>query len=248
MRGVAKATLNQVLVGALAQLCREKPQGADAIRFLGRYLLSHNPNTPVVEEPEEVITRPSHPAGSSPYTIVFVLGGPGSGKGTQCAHIAKEMGFMHISAGDELRKFVESGSSAAASIKQMMHEGKIVPYEVTLGLLQRAMDQSGRQRFLIDGFPRALDQAFAFEKKICQCAFVLNLVLSDDEMRARLATRALTSGRDDDNEATVSKRLVTFHAQTEPVLQFYEQFHKVKNVDASGSIEAVWALVKPLFQ
>ena len=155
---------------------------------------------------------------------------------------------MHISAGDELRKFADSGKPEAAAVKQMMVDGKIVPYEITLSLLQRVMEQSGRQRFLIDGFPRALDQAFAFEKKICQCAFVLNFSLSDDEMRARLTTRGLTSGRADDNDATITKRLATFHAQTQPVVQFYDQFHKVKNVDASGSIEQVWALVKPVFE
>ncbi len=106
--------------------------------------------------------------GESKYFVVFGLGGPGSGKGTQCALISKEYGFMHISAGDELRKFVESGVPEAAAVQKIMLEGKIVPYEVTLGLLQKVMDESGCNKFLIDGFPRALDQGFAFEKKVCR--------------------------------------------------------------------------------
>ncbi len=249
LRGVAKPSLNQVLIGALAELCRQKPQGADAVRFLGRYLLAHNPSQPVVEEPDEpaVGKRSSNPSGAAPYSIVFVLGGPGSGKGTQCALIAKEFDYMHISAGDELRKFVESGKPEAAAVKQIMVEGKIVPYEVTLGLLQRVMDASGKQRFLVDGFPRALDQAFAFEKKICQCAFVLNFTVADEVLRQRLRQRGLTSGRADDNDETIAKRIVTFHSQTEPVIQFYDQFHKVKSIDASGSVEHVWAAVKAAF-
>ncbi len=79
------------------------------------------------------------------YFVVFVLGGPGSGKGTQCALIAKEYGFTHISAGDELRKYVEGGSPEAQAVQKMMKEGQIVPYEVTLGLLQQAMDNSTLQ-------------------------------------------------------------------------------------------------------
>jgi UMP-CMP kinase len=113
-----------------------------------------------------------------------------------------------------------------------------VPHEINLSLLQRLMDQSGKQRFLVDGFPPSMDQAFAFEKRICQCAFVLNFNLADSEMRNRLSGHS---------EEAISQRLASFHAQTVPVLQFYEQFHKVKNVDAVGSVEQVWTAVKPLF-
>uniref|UniRef100_A0A5B6ZVS4 adenylate kinase n=1 Tax=Davidia involucrata TaxID=16924 RepID=A0A5B6ZVS4_DAVIN len=90
-------------------------------------------------------------------TIVFVLGGPGSGKGTQCANIVQHFGYTHLSAGDLLRAEIKSGSENGTMIQNMINEGKIVPSEVTVKLLQRAMQESSNEKFLIDGFPRNID-------------------------------------------------------------------------------------------
>ncbi|CAM9945672.1 unnamed protein product, partial [Sphacelaria rigidula] len=90
--------------------------------------------------------------------VIFVLGGPGSGKGTQCERLATEYGYVHLSAGELLRQERESGSKDGQLIDEYIREGRIVPVAISLGLLQRAMKASGPfSRFLIDGFPRNSD-------------------------------------------------------------------------------------------
>jgi adenylate kinase family enzyme len=115
-------------------------------------------------------------AGSVPAdsTVLFVLGGPGSGKGTQCDRIkARYEGVVHLSAGDLLRDEVKSGSTLGLKCGELMKEGKLVPMVVPITLLKNAMITSGGKTFLVDGFPRALDQAEAFEKDIMACKTVL---------------------------------------------------------------------------
>ncbi|KAF9907778.1 hypothetical protein BX616_000336, partial [Lobosporangium transversale] len=98
-------------------------------------------------------------------TVIFVLGGPGVGKGTQCANLVRDFGFVHLSAGDLLRAEQERpGSQYGDLIRSYIKEGKIVPMEVTIALLENAMLASGQTRFLIDGFPRKMDQALKFEE------------------------------------------------------------------------------------
>ncbi len=107
-------------------------------------------------------------------TVLFVLGGPGSGKGTQCDRIkVRYQGVVHLSAGDLLRDEVKSGSAVGTKCGEMMKEGQLVPMSVTITLLKNAMIASGGKIFLVDGFPRALDQAEAFEKDIMPCKAVL---------------------------------------------------------------------------
>ncbi|KAF9146246.1 hypothetical protein BG015_011647, partial [Linnemannia schmuckeri] len=99
-------------------------------------------------------------------TVIFVLGGPGAGKGTQCANLVRDFGFVHLSAGDLLREEQQRpGSQYGELIKTYIREGNIVPMEVTIALLENAMLASGQKRFLIDGFPRKMDQALKFEEQ-----------------------------------------------------------------------------------
>ncbi len=107
-------------------------------------------------------------------TVVFVLGGPGTGKGTQCDRIkTRYPGVVHLSAGDLLRDEVKSGSYVGTKCAELMKEGQLVPMSVTITLLKNAMILSKGKFFLVDGFPRALDQAVAFEKGIMPCKTVL---------------------------------------------------------------------------
>ncbi|XP_026660204.1 UMP-CMP kinase 3-like isoform X2 [Phoenix dactylifera] len=128
--------------------------------------------------------------GDKKITVVFVLGGPGSGKGTQCANIVKHFGFTHLSAGDLLRAEIKSGSENGTMIANMIKEGKIVPSEVTVKLLQKAMLESGNDKFLIDGFPRNEENRTAFENvtKI-EPEFVLFLDCPEEEMERRILNR-----------------------------------------------------------
>ena len=106
-----------------------------------------------VPAPDEVwaAVRPHFDA---EFSVVFVLGGPGSGKGTQCARIVERYGHVHLSAGDLLRAERESGSEQGEMIQGYITEGKIVPVEVTIKLIMKAIEENGGKRFLIDGFPR----------------------------------------------------------------------------------------------
>ena len=94
-------------------------------------------------------------------------GGPGSGKGTQCSRIVKEFGFKHISLGDIMREEVKQGTPIGKECSKIMKEGKLVPVNVTMELLKKAMKNSeGTSGYLLDGFPRATTQARAFQKQV----------------------------------------------------------------------------------
>lgn len=96
--------------------------------------------------------------------VIFVLGGPGAGKGTQCARMVREYGFVHLSAGDLLRDERDSGSPVGTLIEEYIREGKIVPVEVTVNLIKKAMAASGSSKFLVDGFPRNFDNLQGWQR------------------------------------------------------------------------------------
>ncbi|KAL5109317.1 adenylate kinase [Taenia crassiceps] len=173
--------------------------------------------------------------------VIFVLGGPGSGKGVQCEKIVAKYGFNHISSGDLLRDEVQSGSPRGKELQAIMEKGELVSLEIVLALIKDAMlkliDKS--PYFLIDGYPRELEQGTRFEKEVAQCFAVLHLKVSEEVMKQRLLKRGETSGRADDNEATIVQRLKIFEEKTAPVIKHYTQKGKVIKIDASKTIDEV---------
>jgi len=127
-------------------------------------------------------------ADAAQTAVYFVMGGPGSGKGTQCAKLVEQFGFVHLSAGDLLRAEVRSGSAQGREIASIIAEGKIVCSEITVRLLKQAMSQR-RGPFLVDGFPRSLQNLAAFEAVFEPCRMMLYLQLSEEEMEKRLLKR-----------------------------------------------------------
>lgn len=199
---------------------------------------------------ETVATSPTFD--SSKVIVIFVLGGPGAGKGTQCARLVQDFGFCHLSAGDLLRaEQVREGSQYGELIQTCIREGTIVPMEVTIKLLENAMLKAlkggksrdgwgeGQGRFLIDGFPRKMDQAVKFEEDVCVASLVLYFSTTEAVMLKRLIERGKTSGREDDNEESIKKRFRTYHETTMPVIEHYRKFGKVAEVDSSVSIDEV---------
>eukprot|EP00268_Persea_americana_P043223 TRINITY_DN433_c0_g1_i1.p1 TRINITY_DN433_c0_g1~~TRINITY_DN433_c0_g1_i1.p1 ORF type:complete len:223 (+),score=52.95 TRINITY_DN433_c0_g1_i1:201-869(+) len=178
--------------------------------------------------------------------VVFVLGGPGSGKGTQCANIVEHFGYTHLSAGDLLRAEIKSGSENGTMIQNMIQEGKIVPSEVTVKLLQRAMQESENDKFLIDGFPRNEENRAAFERvtKIVP-EFVLFFNCPEEEMEKRILNR--NQGRVDDNVETIRKRFKVFVESSLPVIEYYSSKGKVQKIDAAKSVAEVFEDVKGIF-
>ncbi|PSS03599.1 adenylate kinase-domain-containing protein [Coniella lustricola] len=183
-------------------------------------------------------------------TLIFVLGGPGAGKGTQCSRLVSRYGFTHLSAGDLLRAEQERpGSQYGQLIKDYIKDGLIVPMEVTIALLENAMNDTissassspKSKRFLIDGFPRKLDQALKFEESVCAAQFVLFYDCPEAAMEARLLERGKTSGRSDDNEESIRKRFRTFVETSMPVVEYYEKQGRVVKIDATPEPDEVEA-------
>jgi len=286
-----KKTMNQVLVQGLVQLCKAKPVGNDAVRWLGEWLVQNNPSRPVgsgtsvavapqtatatvVQQPTApssvVVTAPSLPSTtfpgsmtraqyvnsgaaiavpeSTPRTIVFVLGGPGAGKSTQCANIVKEFGFTHLSTGDLLRAEVATGNARGQQFKTTMDKGELVPLDDILALVQDTMNKSGSNKFLLDGYPRTLEQAFAFEQQVGSATFCVSIDVSDGTMKERLMSRGKTSGQSDVNEDTIAKQIKAFHDESEAAIDFYSRLGKLRRVNAESSPEEVYSQVRTAFQ
>ena len=180
--------------------------------------------------------------------VVFVLGGPGAGKGTQCARLVKDHGYVHLSAGDLLRQEQERpGSKVGALIKEYIKEGQIVPQEVTIGLLADAISHAhdnGSSNFLVDGFPRKMDQALTFEREVVPCQGVLFLDCPEEVMRERLMERGKTSGRADDNAEAIAKRFRTFVETSMPVVEYYGEKGMVKRVVCDKPVDEVYESVE----
>jgi len=174
--------------------------------------------------------------------ILFVLGGPGSGKGTQCEKIVGKYGFCHLSTGDLLREEVQSGSKRAEALKEIMGKGELVSQDTILELLSEAMvKRKDSKGFLIDGFPRDVPQGEKFENEVGTCKFILYFDCSNQCMVERLLGRAKTSGRVDDNEVTIKKRLKTFEDQTLPVLDVYDKQGKIRKVNAERGVDDIFS-------
>ncbi|TVU06845.1 hypothetical protein EJB05_46881, partial [Eragrostis curvula] len=178
--------------------------------------------------------------------IAFVLGGPGSGKGTQCTKIASNFGFTHLSAGDLLRHEISSGSEKGESILEIIKEGRIVPSEITVELIRKAMELSNAKRILIDGFPRCEENRIAFERIIgSEPEVVIFFDCPEDEMVKRLLGR--NQGRVDDNIETIKKRLKVFESLNIPVVDYYSSKGKVHKINAMGTADEIFEAVRKLF-
>lgn len=149
-------------------------------------------------------------------------------------------GFSHFSTGDLLRDEVNSGSERGKRLNEIMQSGQLVPLTEVLGLLKDAIAKNASSNgYLIDGYPRELEQAVCFEKDVGKCTVVIYFEASDDTMTKRLLERGKTSGRADDNEATIKKRLTTFHGNNQPILDAYKD--RVVRISAERPVEEVFS-------
>ncbi|XP_076001140.1 UMP-CMP kinase [Genypterus blacodes] len=187
--------------------------------------------------------------------VVFVLGGPGAGKGTQCSKIVENFNYTHLSAGDLLRaERAREGSEFGQLIANYIKEGKIVPVEITINLIRKAMEETMQRdekkfRFLIDGFPRNEDNLQGWRDVMEERAdvkFVLFFDCGNKVCIDRCLERGKSSGRTDDNRESLEKRIQTYLQSTRPIIDLYQTHGKVRTVDAARCVDEVFADVKTI--
>ncbi|VVC99085.1 unnamed protein product [Leptidea sinapis] len=184
--------------------------------------------------------------------VVFVLGAPGAGKGTQCSLISEEFDFVHLSAGDLLREERQRpGSEYGEMIEEKIRNGEIVPVEVTCSLIHKAMEKSDKNRFLIDGFPRNKDNLDGWQRVMSdktKLLFVLFFECSRELCTSRCLGRgAAGSGRSDDNLESLQKRFNTYMNDTLPIINHYDKLGMVRRVNAESAPSEVFEHVKKCF-
>lgn len=183
--------------------------------------------------------------------IVFVLGGPGAGKGTMCEIAEIQLGWTHLSTGNLLRAEQQEGGPTAEIIKGYIAAGKLAPNEIVVRLLKNAMEKTtrttGKINFLIDGFPRSLSnleawyEVFGREMKLPS---MLYLECPFEVLEQRILGRAKYSGRADDNIEAMKHRFDTFKAETLPTVELFKSKDKCVEIDTSQNREAVYALIR----
>lgn len=179
--------------------------------------------------------------------VVFVLGGPGAGKGTMCELAECQLGWTHLSTGILLRAAREQGGPAAEEIDAYMTAGKLVPNEIVVPLLKEAMERvirtTGKVNFLLDGFPRSmsnLDVWYEVFGRETELPKMLYLECPYHVLEERILSRASYSGRNDDNVESVKMRFNTFKQETLPTVEFFKSKGRCVEVDTSQSRQAVY--------
>jgi len=183
--------------------------------------------------------------------VIFVLGGPGAGKGTQCKNMVGHYNFVHLSVGDLLRaeRAKSPPSENAELIESFLKEGKLVPVSISLALVRQAMEkEKSGSVFLIDGFPRNDENLDGWQDNMNEIVDVAAVLVYDcpiHELQRRILERGETSGRSDDNLESAKKRFATFEKETMPVVKRLEE-GGVRSVHIKGenSLEKVWEETK----
>lgn len=175
--------------------------------------------------------------------VVF-LGPPGSGKGTQAKLLARRLGVPAISTGDMLRDAVRLGTPLGRRAKGIMDAGELVPDEIVIGLIEERIGApDARGGFLLDGFPRTLEQARALGRLLqgngASLDAVINLLVPEEALLSRMVGRASLEGRSDDQPGTVRERLRVYREKTEPLVEHYREAGLLADVPGDGEVQQV---------
>jgi adenylate kinase family enzyme len=177
--------------------------------------------------------------------LIFILGGPGTGKGTQCVKIVNDFKYIHISTGDLIRAEIKAKSKIGEVCESYAQKGELVPFEIIINVLVKAIVSSKGNKFLIDGFPRAVDQALYLEKHIKEIKIILNVSANEEICKERILARGKESERvDDQNPETITRRLNEFSTKTQPVIDFYSKYGIVRNINSELEVNQVYETVK----
>jgi adenylate kinase len=171
---------------------------------------------------------------------LIILGPPGAGKGTQSVLVAEKLKLKHLSTGEILRKAVADGTDMGLKAKEVMDAGNLVSDDVMIGIVKEAISaEDAKKGFILDGFPRTLEQARELDKIMQALGYdeikVINITLDDEELIRRMKGR----GRKDDCEETIKNRLKVYKAQTAPVKEHYSSKSAVFDIYGIGSISEI---------
>lgn len=175
---------------------------------------------------------------------IVIFGAPGSGKGTQSDLLVKKYGFKHISTGDVLRAEIKNGTELGNTAKGFIDNGQLIPDSLMIDILASVYDSlCPCEGVIFDGFPRTIPQAEALKEMLAkrgtEVSGMLELDVPNEMLIERLVNRGKTSGRADDNEETIRKRLDVYNNQTAPLIEWYEKECKRHAVKGYGELEEI---------
>ena len=178
--------------------------------------------------------------------VIFVMGGPGAGKGTQCSRLVKELGFATFSTGDLLRGVVkEKKAEGWEQLDADMKEGKLISSERVLFYLKDAILKSDNKKILVDGYPRNQENMDVWDKVMKDVVDVKAALFFDcpaEDMKRRILGRG--EGRADDNEATIKKRIDVFEKETRPLTPIFEKQGILIRIDCNKTREEIFEDIK----
>lgn len=177
---------------------------------------------------------------------IVLLGAPGSGKGTQGEMLAAHYGVPRLSTGDVLRDAVREGTALGQRAQEAMDTGQLVDDALVVGIVEaRLSDTDAVGGFILDGFPRNAAQARALERLLTERGrpaidLAIHLDVPIREVIHRLMTRGVETGRSDDNEVTIRKRLAVYMQETHPLFEYYEAQGKLLTLNGAGTVTGVF--------
>ena len=183
---------------------------------------------------------------------IVIFGAPGSGKGTQSDLLIKEYGLGHISTGDVLRQEIKKETELGKTAKQYIDKGQLIPDSLMIDILAKVYDSFGTSHkgVIFDGFPRTIPQAEALKTMLDErghrVAAMLELDVPEDELMTRLIKRGKESGRSDDNEDTIKKRLDVYHNQTAPLITWYANEGIHHHINGLGELARIFGDIKQI--
>lgn len=177
---------------------------------------------------------------------LILFGPPGAGKGTQSAKLIEKYSLTHISTGDLFRKHLKEGTPLGKMAQEYMNKGNLVPDQLVIDMVDDKISSSGKiSGIIFDGFPRTIPQAKALDKLLAEknapIRILVELVVPEDELRKRLADRALKENRPDDAKAEViDNRIAVYKAETAAVADYYKNENKYSSVVGVGKVDEIF--------
>jgi len=177
---------------------------------------------------------------------IVLFGPPGAGKGTQSEKLIEKYKLVHLSTGDLFRVHLGQGTELGKSARKYMDEGRLVPDEVVIGMVDEKIKSNAEANgFIFDGFPRTVAQAKALDKVLedkgesITCMVALDV--PQDILKERIKERGKTSGRtDDQDEKKINTRINVYLEETLPVAEFYKNQGKLSQIHGVGEIDAIF--------